>query len=122
MSLLDMKSACNLDFKCIGAIDNSINSIKCFTKKNVPYPEGCSIEIENIILSTEDMTRETGILMKERSMLNTLKDDHNIYTNKYKELNTELEIKIRRHNENVSYLIKRKNMIKDTYFKEIIVQ
>lgn len=119
MSLADMKPACRFDFQCIGSIDNSI---RCFLRKSVTFPEGCSIEVENVIIETEEMSRETSMLKRERSMLDTLKSIPNIDTNKYRELNNKHNIKIKQHNENVSYLIKRKDMIRDTYFKEIIIR
>ena len=116
MSLEDMKTACHLDFKCIGSTDNSI---RCFIKKSVPYPEGCSSEIENIIIKTEEISRETDILTRERSMLETLKNMPNIDMSKYINENV---TKIRQHNEIVGNLIKRKDIVRDTYFKEIIVK
>lgn len=119
LSLPDMRSACHFDFKCIGSI---YNSIKCFVKKSVPFPEGCSIEIENIIIGTEEMNRETDMLKREGSMLDTLKNMPNIDMDKYRDFNNKYDIKVRKHNENVSYLIKRKDMVRDTYFKEIIIK
>jgi len=119
MSLADLKNACHHDFKCIGSIDNSII---CFAKKSVPYPEGCSIEVENIIIGTEEISRETSMLKRERSMLDTLKNIPNVDMNKYRELYNEHNIKIKQHNENVSYLNKRKDMVRNTYFKEIRVR
>ncbi len=119
MSLADLKNACHHDLKCIGSIDNSII---CFVKKNVPYPEGCSIEIDNIISSTEEIGKETTILKRERSTLEESKDNHNIDMKKYRELDTEIKTKVKQHNENVSNLIERKYKIIDKYFKEIVVR
>lgn len=119
MSLADMKTACHFDFKCIGAIDNSI---RCFIKKSVHSPEGCSIEIENVIIGTEEMDKETTMLNEVSSMLDKLKDIPNRDMNKYGELRREYNTKVRRHNDSVSYLIRRKDMIKNMYFKEIIIK
>lgn len=119
MSLADIMTACHFDFKCIGSIDNSI---KCFVRKSVPFPEGCSIEIENIVIGTEEISKETDMLKRESSMLETLKNMPDIDMDKYRDFNDEHNMKIRKHNENVSYLIKRKNMVRDTYFEEIIVK
>ena len=119
MSPLDIKSACNFDFKCVGAIDNSI---KCFVRKDVPFPEGCSVEIENIIIGTEEISKETDMLKRERSTLKTLENIPNIDIDRFIDLSNQHNIKVRKHNENVSYLIKRKDMVRDTYFKEVTVK
>lgn len=119
MSLADIKTACRLDFKCIGSIDNSI---RCFTKKTVPSSKGCSLEIENIINETEEISKETDLLKRERSILDKLKKLPNLDVKKYNKINNEHDIKIRHHNDSVSYLIERKNLLIDTYFKEIIVK
>lgn len=119
MSLPDMKTACHFDFKCIGAIDNSI---RCFIKKSISSQEGCSTEIENVIIGTERMDKETVILNEVGSMLDKLKSIPNRDMDKYWELIREYNKDVRRHNESVSYLNKRKDMIKNMYFKEITIK
>ncbi len=119
MSLADMRSACRHDFKCIGSVDNSI---RCFIKKSVPSPEGCATEMENATIMTEQMTKETAMLEKENSLLKELKNMPNVDMRDYRELENEHNKRIRKHNENVSYLIKRIDIAEDTYFKEIIVK
>ena len=119
MSAADIRSACHFDFKCIGTTDNSI---RCFIRKSVPSPEGCSVEIENVIVGREEMGKETDMLQRERSMLEKLRDMPNVNMGDYRELENEHNKRVRRHNENVSYLIKRADMVNDTYFEEIIIK
>lgn len=103
MSIMDMKRACLFDIKCIGAAAN--NSIKCFIRKKVKYPEKCSKEMDAIIKKRDVLARNAEILRTNRSML-------------FKEN----EIKVRQHNEKVSDSIRKIARIKDIYFEGITIR
>ena len=100
MSIMDMKRACLFDFKCIGATTD--NSIKCFIRKKVKYPEKCSKEIDAFIKKRDILARDAEILR----------------TNMFKEN----EIKVRQHNEKVIDSIRKIAIIKDKYFEGITIR
>ncbi len=100
MSIMDMKSACLLDFKCIGAATD--NSIKCFIRKKVKYPEKCSEEMDAIIKKRDVLARDAEILRTTRLKVN--------------------DKKVRQHNEKVSDSIRKIARIKDIYFEGITLR
>lgn len=112
MSIMDMKRACLFDFKCIGTVTD--NSIKCFIRKKVKYPEKCSKEMDAIIKKRDVLARDAEILRRNRSMLPNIGE--------YKDIIKENEIKVRQHNEKVSDSIRKIAIIKDTYFEGIIIR
>lgn len=117
MSINDLYVACLYDFKCIGSVRD--NEIKCFVKKPISYPKNCLNEAKDIILERERLSKNKEHLIIQESILNRMKN--RISEKEYSYSKERLDQKIKMHNTNVTKSIMTKDIVKEKYFKDLIL-